>query len=110
MVAYALPWVEYVIGVLLIIGISAKLVVSLSTVLIAAFIANNSWMIAHGLAYEPCGCFGIFEKVFLGELSTMESLYLDIVMLALVLLIVSYYPGRFLTVRPWFFGSSETDR
>ena len=106
-VTYLLPWVECVIGVLLVIGISARLLASLSAVLIAAFITNNGWLIAKGLAYKPCGCFGIFEKLFLDELSSLESLYLDIVMLALVVLIISCYPSRFLTVRPWFFGGSK---
>ncbi len=100
-VAYVLPWIEIALGVFLILGISAKLAAIFSSVLIATFIANNSWLIAHGLAYKPCGCFGPFEKVLLGELSTMESLFLDIGMLVLVSIIL-YCPGHFLTTRPWF--------
>lgn len=49
-VAYTLPWIEIALGALLILGISAKLAAIFSSVLIAAFIANNCWLIAHGLA------------------------------------------------------------
>ena len=102
MVSDYLPWVELVLGILLIIGFATKLMACFSTLLIFAFIGTNSWMIKLGRAYEPCSCFGVFDKVFLGKLSTMDSLYLDIGMLALVLIILFYYPSDILTIRPWF--------
>ena len=100
---YVLPWVESVLGALLIIGISAKLMASLFLVLIVGFIANNSWLIAQGLAYKPCGCFGIFERIFLGKLSTLDSLVFDIGILALVLIVLLCYSGKFFDNRIWFF-------
>ena len=107
MVAYMLPWIEFILGALLIIGISAKLMASFSSVLIAAFIAHNGWLIAQGLADEDCGCFGIFEKVFLGKMSTMEALYFDIGLAGLVLIILFCYPGKFLDIHPWFFRKRQ---
>ena len=101
-VTHGLPWIELIVGSLLILGLASKLVASYSAVLISAFIANNSWLIYHGLIYEPCGCFGIFERVFLGKLSTVGSLYLDIGLLALVSTILLWYPGRFFAIHPWF--------
>ena len=70
--------------------------------LIAVFIANNSWLLSHGLGHEPCDCFGILDRIFQGELSTIGALYLDIGMLALALAIIFSHPGKLLTVRPWF--------
>ena len=101
-IAHGVPWVELILGILLVTGICAKLAVSLSFVFIAAFIFYNSWMITHGLGYEPCGCFGIFEKLFLGELSTIDSLYIDIGLFILALIIFFSYSGNFLNMRPWF--------
>ena len=100
-VARWLPWIEVVLGSLLIIGIAAKFVASLSTALIVAFIANNSWMISLGLGDEPCGCPPQIEN--LGTMSVIDSLYLDMGMLVLVLIILFCYRGNFLTTRPWFF-------
>ncbi len=101
-VARWVPWVELVLGSLLIIGIAAKFMASFSAALIVAFIANNSWMISLGLGSEPCGCFGRFGHLPPAQFSTIEALYLDIGMLALVLIILFCYPGNFLTIRPWF--------
>ena len=100
-VARWVPWVEVVLGSLLIIGIATKFMASFSAVLIVAFIANNNWLIYHGLGDKPCGCHGEIEN--LGTMSVIDSLYLDMGMLVLVLIIFFCYRGNFLTIRPWFF-------
>ena len=97
-----LPYVELIIGLLLIVGIAAKLMAIFSSVLIVGFITNNSWLISRGLGYEPCDCFGVMERIIQVELSTTGALYLDIGMLASVLIILFCYQGRFFTLRPWF--------
>ena len=98
-----LPYIELIVGLLLIIGILAKLMAVFSLVLIAGFITNNSWLLSRGLGYEPCsGCFGIMERIIQVELSTVGALYMDIGMLALALIILLCYPGKFFTLRPWF--------
>ena len=96
-----LPWMEIVLGSLLIAGIASKIAASFSSVLVLGFIANNIWMISHGAGREPCGCFGKFEE-FLGTLSAETALYMDLGMLALILTILLYYPGNFFSIRPWF--------
>ena len=96
------PWVELIIGVLLITGIALQFVALLSTVLIAAFMFHNSWMIAHGMGYQPCPCLGVFERVFQGKLSTIGSLYVDIGLLILALVIYFCYQGNLFDIRPWF--------
>jgi uncharacterized membrane protein YphA (DoxX/SURF4 family) len=100
-----LPRIELIVGLLLIIGVAAKLMAAFSLVLIAGFMANNSWLISQGLGYEPCsGCFGVLERITQARLSTAGALYIDMGMLALVVIILLYYPGNFLTIRPWFLG------
>ena len=79
-----------------------------SLVLIAGFIASNSWLLVQGLGDKPCGCFGIAETIAQLRLLVINSLYFDIGMLGLVLLILIYYPGKFSTLRPWFLARSKT--
>jgi hypothetical protein len=45
----------------------------------------------------------VFEKILTGELSTLDSLYMDIGLLVLVFLIFYFsYPRTFFNLRPWF--------
>ncbi len=102
MVASWLPWVELVLGLCLLVGIFPQIVSGISTLLIAAFIMHNGWMIGQGFGQEPCGCLGILDRVFTGELSTVGSLYVDIGLIVLALAVYFCYPGRLLNTRPWF--------
>jgi len=102
-IADALPWVELVAGLLLITGVAARLAAGFSTVLIAAFMAVNSWMIVHNMGHEPCGCLGGLVEP-LEYLTSVNALCLDVVMLALAVLILRYYRGGFLDPHPWFSG------
>lgn len=105
-VASWLPWVELVLGLCLLVGIFPQIAGGISTLLIAAFIMHNSWMIANGLGYEPCYCLGILDRI-MGEMSTITSLYVDIGLVVLALAVYFCYPGRLLNVRPWFMGWRE---
>jgi len=107
-VIHGLPWVEIVLGVCLIIGIATQLVTILSTMLIVVFVFYNSWMIWHGFKNEPCACLGAFETLFQGKLSTATALYVDIGLLALVVLIYLSFKGKFFNLRPWFLGRAKT--
>ena len=99
--------IEITVGLLLVIGIAVKLVAAFSLALIAGFIANNSWILSRGLGYEPCGCFGLLERIIQVKLSTIDSLYLDIVMLALALIILFFYQGKFFNIYPWFLARGK---
>jgi len=99
---YGLPYVELVIGILLILGVGTKPVAAFSLLLISAFTASNVWFITHGMGFEPCGCLGIFDRLFQSKLSTQQSLYLDIAMLALVLITLLCYNRSFTNLYPWF--------
>jgi uncharacterized membrane protein YphA (DoxX/SURF4 family) len=107
-IANWLPLVELVLGILLVTGVAAQLVALCSTVPIAGFITYNSWMIGHGLAYQPCGCLGVLEKLNVGKLSTIHSLYIDIGLLVLVFLIYFLCPSSLFAMRPWFLKKNIT--
>jgi uncharacterized membrane protein YphA (DoxX/SURF4 family) len=102
-----LPWVELVLGLCLLVGIFPQIVSGISTLLVAAFIMHNGWMIGQGFGHEPCGCLGVLDRVFSGELSTVGSLYVDIVLIVLALAVYFGYPGGLLNTRPWFWHWRE---
>jgi len=104
-----LPYVEIVIGLLLIIGIVPRLMAVISALLIAGFITNNVWLLSRGLGYEPCTCFGILDRIIGVELSTVGSLRLDIVMLALVLIILFCHKSSFLNIHSHFLARDKYD-
>jgi uncharacterized membrane protein YphA (DoxX/SURF4 family) len=107
LVASWLPWVELVLGLCLLVGIFPQVAAGITTLLVAAFIMHNGWMIGQGLGHEPCGCLGIMDRIFSGELSTVGSLYVDIGLVVLALAVYFCYPGRLLNTRPWFMGWRE---
>ena len=102
LVAQGLPWIELVLGLFLIIGIAAKFVASASTLLIIGFIFHNTWIIEKGFEMDGCGCLGMLERELQIILSSEMARYIDIGMLALILIILFCYPGKFFTLRPWF--------
>ena len=97
-----LPYVEIIIGVLLITGITARLTASLALVLTLGLIASNSIMLVQGLGDKPCGCFGEAERWVQLRLSIADALYIDVVMLILGFLVLFFYQGKFVNVYPWF--------
>lgn len=100
-----LPRVELALGIIIIIGIAPRLMTLLAAALTAAFIFNNSWEISQGLGQNTCGCFG--ANSFLGYITTTQALYIDIGMLAAVAIILLFYPGNLLTIRPWFLSRGK---
>jgi len=102
-IGYCLPWVEVTSGVLLLMGSFPRIVAALCLSLTAGFMANNSWALSQGIEQFPqCAhCFGVWEEL-LGTISPLQSLCLDIVLFCLALIILLFYPGGFLSFRPWF--------
>ncbi|MBA7664142.1 hypothetical protein ES703_72197 [subsurface metagenome] len=97
-----LPYVEIIIGVLLITGIIARLTASLALVLTLGLIASNSILLVQGLGDKPCGCFGEAERLAQLSLSVTGALYIDVVMLILGFMVLFFYQGRFFNINPWF--------
>jgi uncharacterized membrane protein YphA (DoxX/SURF4 family) len=102
-----LPWLELVVGLCLLVGLLPQIAAGVAVLLVAAFILHNGFMIANGFGYHPCHCLGVLDRVLGGELSTVGSLYVDIVMFLLGLAVYFSYPGRLLNTRPWFFRWRE---
>jgi uncharacterized membrane protein YphA (DoxX/SURF4 family) len=102
LIVNVLPWGELLMGILLLAGILTQLVSFVSCILVACFIFQNSWMIMHGFSNEPCSCFGILDRVFLGKLSTLNALYIDVFMLVMAILIYLAYQGKLVNWRPWY--------
>jgi len=87
---------EFTVGALLVAGIYVKAATTGSLFLIAGFITSN--ILAKVLGQEEClSCFGA-----MGKLSISSALYLDGIMVALVVVILCWYPARFFEARPWF--------
>ena len=94
-----LPLVELIVGLLLIIGIAVKLMAIFSLGLIGGFIINNGLLLWRGLGHKPCACFGAETPL---RLLIVDSLRLDTVMLALVLIILFCDQSNFFNVYPRF--------
>jgi uncharacterized membrane protein YphA (DoxX/SURF4 family) len=107
-IGYCLPWVEVALGVLLLIGVFPRIAAGLYLPLIAGFMANNSWALSRGIEQFPqCAyCFGIWEE-WLGTISPLQALCLDVVLFCLALITLLLHPGGFLTFRPWFIKRKE---
>ena len=68
-VGYALPWIEIIIGVLLVLGLFTRINAVLGTLLMVAFVIGIGQAWARGLTID-CGCFGGG-----GEVSAAETKY-----------------------------------
>ncbi len=96
-----IPWIlpvsEILIGAALVVGIWPRLVAILFIPLVLGFMANNSYAIAIGkVKFPECECFGIF-----GALTPMQSMYIDIGMFILAVLIIIIHPGPFFSHQFW---------
>ena len=102
-VGYLLPWVEIVLGALLLLGVFPRIVAIICLPLTAGFMGNNIWALLNDMGEFPeCAyCFGIWEEFF-GALSPMEALVFDFVLFCLALLILVLHREGFFEFRPWF--------
>lgn len=90
------PYIEVIIGGLLILGIAVKFAASFSALLIVGFMASNILAIYLGHGAEPCGgCFGVA-----GGLSAVSALIIDGIMAAMVAVIAVCYQGSFFNISP----------
>jgi uncharacterized membrane protein YphA (DoxX/SURF4 family) len=92
MFALTLPWMEFLVGLLLILGLLTEASALLNCVLLVAFlIAIPSALIRH--IDITCGCFSTIKSVKIG----MDLVYRDILLLIPALLIL-FFPSRFLAL------------
>lgn len=100
-ISHVLPWIEAVLGAVLLLGVFPRIAAALSLPLIAGFMTNNAWAISQGETFGSCGCFGIFEEFF-GGMTPVQALGMDIALLFLALTIVILHPAPFLSFQSWF--------
>jgi len=105
MVDVFLPWilpsVEIVLGLMLVVGIWPRLTALVVLPLVLGFMANNTYMISQGLdKYPDCTCFGVWEQ-WLGGLTPLQSMYYDITLLILAVIIIIVQPAPFLSHHFW---------
>jgi len=98
LVLYLFPIAELALGACLLAGFVPALAALLSLPLLFVFLATNIWAILVG-GYETCAsCFGLWEEIF-GHLTPVQSLTIDILLIALALLVILMHPGKFLSSR-----------
>ena len=104
LIAHLLPWAELFLGIALFLNLLPRLASLLGIPLICGFIVNNAWALAQGIdKYPTCGyCFGLFEE-WIGFLSPLQSLVIDVALLVSALVILFFHPDRFFSFRPWVF-------
>lgn len=83
----SLPYIEIIIGSLLILGVAIKFVSSLAGILIIGFVVSNLNMINLGVTGCP-GCFGA------GSLTPATAILLDCLMALMVTIIILFYNGK----------------
>ena len=90
----ALPWVEIVVGCLLIVGLITTFASGIAVLASLSLIIANAVVLVRGLNLE-CGCFGD-----LAALHTRQAIIIDSVMMVMALLIL-VRRGDFLSVDLW---------
>ena len=93
----SLPYVELIVGILLILGVAVKFAVSLSGLLIIGFTVSNILLINMGV--EDCAsCFGVA-----GSIAPTAALVFDGMMAVLVAVTLLCSRGSFFNMTPWIF-------
>lgn len=104
LVSYGVPYLEIVLGILLLLGIVPRIAAALCIPLTIGFIVSNSW--AMRVLSQCPYCFGKWEEL-LGVMSPVQALWFDTVLLCCALIILGFHPGHWLNLRPWFIKSKE---
>jgi len=89
----ALPYVEIIIGALLILGLLSRFAAGIGGLAAVSFIIGNSIRLYQGL-YGECGCFGSIASL---QFSTREALIIDFVLLVMAIQIL-IHKGEFLSL------------
>ena len=100
----SLPYIELMVGSLLILGFAVKFAASISGLLVIGFAVSNILLINHGMA-ECASCFGVA-----GSLSPIASLFLDGIMAVLSVVVYLCCRGGFLNRAFWYFEPRKEER
>lgn len=109
LVPHIIPWLEFILGSCLIIGLAPRLIAVLCLPLLAAFLGTNLWAMGRG-GYVTCAnCFGIWEEIF-GALTSVQALAYDLILLAFAIMVITFHPGKFFSSRPWLANLGKQQR
>jgi len=100
----ALPYVEIIIGVLLILGLLTRFAAAIGGLSALSFIIGNGTRLHRGLHGE-CGCFGSIASL---QFSTGEALIIDCVLLIAAIQIL-LHKGEFLSLDSVIFRRKAPD-
>jgi uncharacterized membrane protein YphA (DoxX/SURF4 family) len=99
-VGSTLPFVEIVVGLLLVVGLATRLSAAVTAALLAAFTAGIAAAWARGLAID-CGCFGGGGELAAGQTPQYGvEITRDVVLLGVATLLV-LWPGTAWSVDAW---------
>ncbi|MDF2709039.1 MAG: DoxX family protein [Nonomuraea muscovyensis] len=94
-VGYALPMLEIVLGVLLVLGLMTRVAGVVATLLMLAFVLGIAWAWANGLRID-CGCFGGGGELGAGQEPTyLLDIVRDFGLVLAGVWAVRFPPGRF---------------
>jgi uncharacterized membrane protein YphA (DoxX/SURF4 family) len=109
-IPWILPAFEVILGLLLVIGLWPRFMAILVLPMVLGFMANNSYMISQGLdQYPECECFGVWEQLF-GGLTPIQSMYYDVALFILAVIIIIVHPGSFFAHQFWINKMRSRDK
>lgn len=99
---YVLPPLEVALGVLLVVGLLARIGAAVSGALVVSFMVAKLVALARGLDIDICGCFGPAVPLL-----AVQSLAIDFVLLALALQVL-FHRGTFLSLGSWVSAKAKS--
>ena len=98
----ALPYIEIVIGLLLISGLMVKFAAACAAALITIFLASTLYLVSTGHGLDLCGCFGMA-----GRLNYIGAFGIDVAMVLMVTVILICQRGSYFNMTPWFLDETK---
>ena len=105
-VGYALPVLEVLVGLLLVLGLFTRLAAWIGAGVMVAFVFGISWVWAHGISID-CGCFGGGGESENGIAQYPGEIARDIGLLACGVW-AGLFPRSPLSLDRWLFGAAES--
>ena len=99
----ALPYIEIVIGLLLVSGLMVKFATASAAVLIIMFASSSLYLVSIGKGFDLCGCFGMA-----GRLNYISALGLDVIMAGMVAIIFICQRGGYFNMTPWYLENNQS--
>lgn len=103
LLAVTLPWLEAVLGLMLVTGVWRREAATLTSLLLAVFIVAVSAALLRGIDIENCGCFSVTGE---GRAAGFKLILADLAMLGGALLLALVAPRKAETPAP--VGSPQT--